>query len=157
MADGDSFQSIWKWLHMEAAARSSQFLAEWNAAWADLESLLQAQAAAFERAAQSVPDPADPASLQHLMGAPASALLFEPVQAYRKARPYERALAALENYQAGIEDLVRGLPHTIAVRGPELLETLHPVHASRFRAVSAGTPQSAGATGRSDRLWRGNS
>jgi AAA ATPase domain len=138
MADDESFQSIWKWLQMEAAARSSQFASEWNAAWADLAALLHAQAAAFERAAPSVPDSGGPTTLRHLMGATANEMLFEPVHAYRKARPYERALAALENYQAGIEDLVRGLPHAVAVRGPDLLETLDPVNTSRLRGYVLG-------------------
>ncbi len=137
IVDDASFPAIWNWLQTEAAARSKQFAAELDAAWDDIASLLHAQTATFESLATSTLEQASHTSLRRLMDDTASGLLFEPVHAFRKSRPQERALTALENYQTGIEDLVRRLPQTIAVRGHELLETL-PVTAPRLRRFLLG-------------------
>jgi hypothetical protein len=132
MADEQSFSSTWEWLQTEVEARSSQYAAELEAAWAELASLLHAQIAAFERETSSVAQHTGLTSLRHLMSDVADRLLFEMVHFYRKVRPQERALAALETYEAGLEDLTRSLPQTIAVQGQDLLEVLQVGSLSRL-------------------------
>lgn len=133
MADDQSFSAIWERLQTEATARSRQFASELEGAWADMASLLHAQATLFEREIEPAAQPSGLASLHRLMSETARPLLLEMVHAYRKARPQEMALAALENYQTGLEDMVRTLPHTVAVSGQEMLEALDPGKAPYWR------------------------
>ena len=125
MTDQHSFSAIWNSLETEVEALSSRFVSEWEAAWAELASMLRAQVVAFEREANPVTHKSDLVSLRILMSDAASRLLFEIVHSYRSSQPQQRALTALENYQAGVEDLVRRLPQTMAVPGADLAGTLH--------------------------------
>ena len=88
------------------------------------------------------------ASLRQLLGATATGVLFEPVQSWRRTRCHERALAALENYQTGIEDLIRGLPQTIDRAGPGDSGNAAAGQSRARPPVSAGAPPPAGATRR---------
>ncbi len=125
MAADQSFSRTWEWLLAEVEARSNQYAAELEAAWSELASLLHAQVAAFERETSSAAPHSGLASLRRLMSEVADRVLFEMVHAFRKARPQERALAALETYESGLEDLTRSLPQAMDVQGQELLEALH--------------------------------
>ncbi len=116
-------------------ARNQRLLDELNAAWKDLDAILESQKDSFP-----VPGPwrweyAKIESLRALFEEAAETLLSEPLRRYRKARPQQRVLAALEDHEAALAAIIRQLPGSMEVAGRDLAATLRPEAHARFRGT----------------------
>ncbi len=120
----NDFVSIWDAFIGELDGRNQRLCSEIRASWKSLDGLLQ-------KSAERIADEAWPSlpkgslsSILEITKTRGSIALFEPLLALRKARPLERTLSAIENYQAGIDDVVRLLPQNTLVSRENLADRL---------------------------------
>jgi hypothetical protein len=59
-------------------------------------------------------------------------LLREPLNQWEQRRPYKRAMLALDSYDRSLEELVRTLPESVDVTGPQAIELLGRLVSKRF-------------------------
>jgi hypothetical protein len=105
----ENLPELWTSFCNEFQARGERLNREFSAAWKDLRSSLEALKAKSESLASGVAPP-NLAALGILLGEDADAFLKEPLSAHLRARPAQRALSALQDYDNGLEDIVRPLP-----------------------------------------------
>ena len=118
MSIGDSWQPF-----REAyALRSRRLSVDLAAAWEDIRTAMRALAAALTGLDGAVPPATGMPALQALLGDQAEALLVQPVSSLQRKRPLQRALGAIQNFDAGLDDLVRQLPAAVRVSGKEIAE-----------------------------------
>jgi len=129
------FSSIWQSFLSELASRNERLDGELAAAWRELDAILESQKQSFPAPGAWRWEYGKIDALRALFDKAAPALLAEPMQRYRKARPQERVLAALEDYEAGIAVSIRRLPAAVEVSGRDLADTLRPEARGRIRAV----------------------
>jgi hypothetical protein len=119
------FVSIWDIFSTELDARNQRLSSEIKASWKNLDGLLLKHAENITSEAwQSLPK-GTLSSILDLAKTKGSIVLLEPLLSLRKARPLERALSAIENYQTDIEDVVRLLPQVITVSRSSLSDKLN--------------------------------
>jgi hypothetical protein len=109
----------------ESLDSGSGFLAQDIAnACRDLTAILDAVAAAFPPADlfHEIPDRLE--SIEDLFATVSQALLFAPLNANAQRRPLHRALAAIQEFDSGLDDEVRRLPRAATVSGKQLVEML---------------------------------
>jgi hypothetical protein len=118
-----SFDSgIWTEFCKELHARTGQLTGEFAGAWRDIAALTAAQRESFESLPMP-PRPADrPQVLEAFFAEASPTLLTEPLALYGQRRPLQRCLAALENHEAVLDDLLRRLPKTTEISGRGLIE-----------------------------------
>ncbi len=116
-----SLDQIWGDFVAEFDSRNRRLCSELEAAWRDLESLIQSQTRDFNLGGWRRPERSRLSALAELLDGPGQAFLIDPVDSLRRLRPQARALSAIENYESGIEDLLRLLPETLMVSGAELV------------------------------------
>jgi hypothetical protein len=119
------FASVWQAFNSELDARHQRLCSEIEASWKNLDGLLRKHAGKVTAEVWGSFPKAKLSSILDLVGTKGSIILFEPLLSLRKARSQERALSAIENYQTGIEDVLRLLPQTITVSRRDLAG--HPV------------------------------
>jgi hypothetical protein len=129
------FSSVWQSFSSELANRNERLAAELTAAWRDLDSVLEGQRQCFPTEEQWHWEYGKIDSLRSLFEEAAGPLLAEPMQRYRKAKPQQRVLAALEDHEAGLASIIRQLPGSIEVSGREVADVLRPKARGRIRAV----------------------
>ena len=114
------FRKTLEALRGEVEVRNQRLAAECEAAWAGLAGILYGQSITM-KAEDRPTAKLKIESLRALMSGPARRLLIEPVMVFRKTRPQERTLAAIDTHESGLEDLVRLLPPVVELTGEELI------------------------------------
>ena len=135
---GQNFTDIWNQLRTEVQTRNSRLEAEYRAAWGDLSALLHDASIAVQNEVRSTIAPGQISALEGFLNDAGQRLAFDAIKTFRKIRPQERALAALDAHESGLEDLVRRLPETVVVSGRELVDALGPERFSRLSAYWMG-------------------
>jgi len=124
----------WQSLSSDLEVRGQRLVSELAGAWQDLFGLL-------EDVEKDFPPDGDPKleadkldSLRGLFEDVGSRFLLMPLARCERLRPQERALAAIEDHRAGLDDQIRQLPGTLQVSGSELVETVGPQAGTRWRS-----------------------
>jgi hypothetical protein len=130
---GDILQH-WQSLSDDLEARNHRLVSELEGAWQDLSGLL-------EDVGKELPPDGEPQweagkleTLRQLFGEVGKRFVVLPLGRCERLRPQERALAAIEDHRAGLDDLIRQLPGTMQVSGSELAETVGPLAGARWRS-----------------------
>ncbi len=126
-----SFLEIWQLLQLELEARNRQLQSRYETVFSDLSTTVQDEVISVQQ--QDVPTsrPGEISSIRSFVQGAGKPLLFEPIRSFRRARPQERVLEAIENHDAGLDDLIRRVPQTVNISGPELVDVMGPHIASR--------------------------
>ncbi len=103
-ASREKFDEVWSALLEEVESRSREPAADHQAVWTEVE-------------VGRVPTVA---CLHDLFSGPGEGYLHSVVMSLRKLRPQERALAALDVYNEGRQDMVRRIPQIVSVSRLEL-------------------------------------
>jgi len=119
-----SIASIWSSFSAELDSRNRRLRAEIEGAWNDLNSLLERQIQNYQQQGGRGLLQGGLSSITDLVKEVRPALLCDPIAFLRKARLLQRTLSAIEDHEAGREDLLRLLPRTLAVSGKELTSLL---------------------------------
>jgi len=120
-----NFNETWVQFTGELDARQQRLYSEIEAAWNDLNSILQKQVDKMSNEDWRNPQAGILSSILDFTKAKGSGFLFEPLLSLKKAHPQERALSAIDKYQSDIEDIVRLLPNSISVSRKELKSCLN--------------------------------
>jgi hypothetical protein len=122
--DISDFSAIWIRFTGELDARHQRLYSEIETSWNNLDTLLQKHTEKITTEEWQNPPGGNLSSILDLTKTKGSVFLLEPLLSLKKGRPQERALSAIENYQAGIEDLLRLLPNAITVSRKDLKSSL---------------------------------
>lgn len=114
------FSALWTRFHDELNARQQRLYSEIEASWSSLHSILQKHADKISSLESPDYSAGSLSSVRALAKAQGSTFLLEPLLLLKKARPQERALNAIEEYQSGIDDLLRLLPTALTVSRKDL-------------------------------------
>jgi hypothetical protein len=120
----NDFIAIWSSFTGELEARYQALYSEIEASWNSLAAVLQKHADRISSEEWQNPQPGNLSSVVDLAKTKGSVFLLEPLLALKRARSQERALSAIENYQAGIENVLRLLPNSITVSRKDLKRAL---------------------------------
>jgi hypothetical protein len=116
---------VWSPFCAELESRSTHLANEFFSSWKDLAALTARQRESFT-ALRNAETPAErPQSLDTFLAGAIPALLVDPLAAYSQKRPLQRSLAAIEEYESGLEDLLRRLPRVAELSGRELTSLTH--------------------------------
>ena len=143
----ESFEQAWSGFRDQFQVRAARLADEVTAAWDDVRSLTEALAESLDSIVAAEPPPAKIESLEALFGDRGKHLLSEPLAVYRKKRPLQRVLSAIEQYDAALDDLVRQLPAGAQVSGRRLVELVAPETGARFRKRWLGWQESPRSLG----------
>lgn len=110
-----SLAEAWETFRSELEACNERLVTELSAAWLDVQALLQELSEALRDFDPAQPPAPRIGSHQSLYGEVGGRLLTEPLAVYLKRRPMARALAALRDHEAAVENLVRMLPAEVRV------------------------------------------
>jgi AAA ATPase domain len=124
----------WQLLSGDLEARNERLGNELEAAWQDLAGLLEDVGNDFAQQGEPKWEAGKLDSLRTLFGGLGPQFVQKPLGRCDRLRPQERALAAIEDHRAGLEDLIRQLPNTLQVSGSELAETVGPLAGARWRS-----------------------
>jgi hypothetical protein len=115
------------WTRFEGALNLMQqrLLGELEAAWGEVSSQLEFYRAVPEWASRERPRASDLEGFQQLL-ASESQRFNEPVDAYLRRRPMERALGALQQFRRDFDNAVRGLPVELQVSSSKLASVCLP-------------------------------
>ncbi len=129
-----NINGIWSETVTHHEARSAHLVAELRAAWQSLDEVVSQQAKRFppDRSWNWLEDP--PKALAQLFDETADELLEQAVSSYSLVRPQRRALKAMHEYQASLEQLVRASPAEIVVAPRELIQAFGSDAKSSLRA-----------------------
>lgn len=111
---------IWTEFCGELESRVSGLTSELSSAWNDVSALTEVQGGAFATLKDSGPRGDGLQSLNGLFQTAAVRLLTEPLAVYSQKRPLQRSLAALEENESAIGDLLRRLPKAAELSGQDL-------------------------------------
>ena len=125
---------LWESLSGDLEARNQRHIEDLEASWQDLSALLDAVETDLPWAAENKWEAGKLDSLRALFGEQADRLLLGPLARCERLRPQGRALAAIEDHRAGLDDLSRSLPETLPVSGRELADTVGPLASARWRS-----------------------
>ena len=113
---------IWSEFRGELESRTAHLANEFSSAWKDLAALTAIQREAFAALKDAGPPGEGLQSLDALFRNGAPELLAEPLAVYGKKRPLQRCLAALEEHESVLGDLLRRLPKVSELSGRDLVE-----------------------------------
>ena len=116
------FRVVWPALQAELDACERSFLAHCESVWRDLEGLLKQAEQQLGAVAYATGDEGKLASIENLLTGPGQALLFDPCERLRKARPLERVLQAIEQHESAVQDILRRVPASVSISGREMSE-----------------------------------
>lgn len=102
--------SEWRAYRESSAARREELLKEINSAWEDVRSLLRLAESYLQAQEQGTPPAADDDPLT------------SAIRQWERRRPMQRALTALEHYEADVSDLARSVPVGVPVKGEAFLD-----------------------------------
>jgi hypothetical protein len=134
------FPEVWQSFQAQLVARNQRLLDEVTSAWKELDAILESQKDTFPTPGPWNWQYAKLDSLRTLFEEAAETHLSDPMRRYRKARPQQRVLTALEDHEAALAAINRQLPHTIEVAGRDLAATLRPEAHVRFRGMLRRLP-----------------
>ncbi len=124
----------WQSLSSDLGARNERLSRELEGAWRGLHGLLQQVQSEFPEQDGPSWDAGKLESLRSLFGDFGGRFVVAPLGRCDRMRPQERALAAIEDHRAGLDDLIRQLPATLQVSGSELAETVGALAGGRWRS-----------------------
>jgi hypothetical protein len=124
----------WQSLSGDLEARNQRLANELEAAWHDLFALLDEVEKGFPADGEPEWAAGKLDSLRRLFAEVGSRLALAPLGRCERLRPQERALVAIEDHRAGLDDLIRQLPGTLQVSGAELAETVGPLAGGSWRS-----------------------
>lgn len=113
---------LWNDFSKNLRYRTVHFASELAGAWKDLSALIEALGQAFaslagpDRIAAWLPD------LETFFASAEPALLTDLVAAYGQKRPLQRSIAAMEEQESSVGDLLRRLPRVDELTGQEIVE-----------------------------------
>ncbi|MEX2301395.1 MAG: ATP-binding protein [Bryobacterales bacterium] len=125
---------LWESFSGDFEARNQRLIEELQASWQDLAGLLDAVEPELAWAGERKWEAGKLDSLRALFGEAANRMLLAPLARNERLRPQGRALAAIEDHRAALDDLTRHLPATLEVIGRELAETVGPLAAASWRS-----------------------
>jgi hypothetical protein len=133
MQPTNNIEGIWSEIVSQHEARSSHLVAELRAAWQSLDEIVEHQAKRFPPDRRWTWPEEAPRALAQLFDETADELLEQAVSSYGVARPQRRALKAMHEYQASLEQLVRASPAELLVAPSELVKVFDPKSKSSLR------------------------
>ena len=133
MQPTNNIEGIWSEIVSRHEARSTHLVAELRAAWQSLDEIVEHQAKRFPPDRRWTWPEEAPQALAQLFGETADELLEEAVSTYDVARSQRRALKAMHEYQASLEQLVRASPAELLVAPSELVKVFDPKSKSSLR------------------------
>jgi hypothetical protein len=119
-----NFHDIWKTFSAEIESCDRRLTEDLDCAWKDIHALNTSQVRAFEEALAEQPGTASLHSLRQIFDVRARRLLQEPVEAYWRERPQQRALRAFSDWDGRVEDVIRTMPEAVMVSGAQWLEAV---------------------------------
>lgn len=128
-----AISEAWKTFRNDLTALDGRLATELAAAWSEVSALVQSVTTASLAPASAELQPSVEL-LQRLFDEDGERLLFDPVSVYKKRKPYERALSAIQNHAAALDDLVRQLPVFVSLPGREIADLAGPEHGASWRA-----------------------
>ena len=119
------FSERWPRLQSEVETCEQRLVTDFEIIWGDLDALLRRalESLRSERFLSSA-EPASLGSIEAFLNGSGQKLLLEVTEAVRKARPVEKALQAMERYEAAADDLLRRAPSVVSTSGTEMAEAL---------------------------------
>ncbi len=115
-------KETWSAFHAEFAARGERLAAEYTAAWADFSALLDSITDLYKTLEMEAPAAGTLTEIEDLWRPEAQRLLLDPVAQFYKTNPLQRIIAAVQDYDTAVEDLIRRLPRSITATNADLLE-----------------------------------
>jgi hypothetical protein len=109
----ENLRNVWETLKQDTEAMSGTLALELESVWNDLNSVIHRQADVAVEPALKGLEPGRAASIRALVAGPGQQLLFDTIAWLRRIRAQERALAALNDYQASLDGLTSRLPQRI--------------------------------------------
>jgi hypothetical protein len=125
---------LWESLSSDFEARNQRLIEELQSSWQDLSGLLDAVDPELPWAGERHWEAGKLDSLRALFGESANRMLLATLARNERLRPQGRALAAIEDHRAALDDLTRQLPATLEATGRELAETVGPLAAASWRS-----------------------
>jgi hypothetical protein len=122
--DPEGFPLIWERFAGELNTRCKRLCTEIEAAWKNLDALLQRHAELITNEEWRTAPASNLDSLLDLVKTKGSIFLFEPLLSLKRARAQARALNAIDHYQSGMEDVLRLLPQRLTVSRKDLENSL---------------------------------
>ncbi|MBX7222810.1 MAG: ATP-binding protein [Blastocatellia bacterium] len=120
----DSLKEAWRIFNERLGVLNHRLTRDLEECRSDLAGLLAGQMEKLENILSNLPTSPNLLAFQMLRTKAANQSLKEPLAQWEQRRPYKRALLAFEAFDRNLEELVRSLPETVPVAGPELLEAL---------------------------------
>ena len=113
---------VWSGFSKDLKERTVHFTGELASGWKDLSGLIDVQRQAF--ASLTCPDriAGHPQDLEAFFAKAVPALLADPLAAYGQKRPLQRSIAAMEEHESSVGDLLRRLPRVDELTGKEIVE-----------------------------------
>ncbi len=115
-------RETWGEFGRELQSRSARLCAELHGVWKDLSALAGVQRESFSALGGPEVSPERPQSIDAFFASAGPALLANPFAAYGQRRPLQRSLAAMEEYESVLGDLLRRLPKTVEFSGRDLVQ-----------------------------------
>jgi len=119
-----SFAEHWIRVFERLGLFNDRLTTELESCWRDLQSILESQLGRPKDESSLIPDQPNLRLFHTVRGEAGRNLLHEPASQWERRRPFRRALMAMEMYDRSLEELVRALPETVPVSGPEALGSL---------------------------------
>ncbi len=113
---------VWGGFSRDLTERCVHFAAELAGAWKDLSALIDVQRQAFASLAGPECPAGRPQDIAAFFEKDASSLLSDPLAAYSQKRPLLRSLAAMEEHESSIGDLLRRLPRVDELTGRQVVD-----------------------------------
>ncbi len=114
--------AIWNEFGKELESRTAQLTSEFAGAWKDISALIALQRESFATLRNPEPPAERLQFLDAFFGNAAPTLLSEPLAVYVQKRPLQRSLAAMEECESVLGDLLRRLPKVAELSGREVVE-----------------------------------
>jgi hypothetical protein len=116
-----SVKKTWERLLNESENCSAQLNSKLSESWQSLHKLFVRQMEAFEVVSQLGFDFTSFAGAVTIAGPQAQSLLIEPIESYRRERPQQRTLEALENWDRVMEGMISAMPESLSMTAEEWL------------------------------------
>ncbi len=116
----------WNGFREEFTTRTARFVSEVEGAWEDVHALMRTLQEVIRSQEWATPDAVKVQSLETLFESNARRLLHDPFAALLRKWPLLRALSAIEDYESGLDDLVRLLPSQVDAPLGEFVRTIDP-------------------------------
>lgn len=118
------FEVYWSEFLEQYRSSSARLIAELESCWADVQGILEGQLRQIETRPGAGLASLDLDTFQKTREELSQRILIEPLSQWDRRRPFKRVQMAFDRYERSLAELVRSLPSTLSLNGPQVLEVL---------------------------------